>query len=316
MKKRGLFLLLFFLVLIVGSGCNKDAAFIEAEYLFDDKETIADFVDPEWEKIEEFLALIARKEIDTIDKFYLYGSEVGYEKVPATNYGYLSFYTNTDLEIIEEIVPLTNTKIRPGKMRANTKYIVIHNTGMASPVMTASRLSKSINNSTRQASWHFTVDDKEVYQQLLLDEIGWHAGSPEGNNYGIGIEMAVYQGIDLNMAMRRTAKLTAWLMLQYDLGIESVKRHYDFSGKHCPQVLMEAGRWEEFLELVQIEYYGQKYFSDVEFIWESLSAELMDNDGKIFSTSGKSGSVRYRVLVNYQGKLRTFEFVSGLKALI
>lgn len=316
MKKKGLFLLLFFFIFIVGSGCNKDATFIEGEYLLDDKTSMADYDDVEWEEIEEFLDLIARKEIDTIKKFYLYGSEPGYEKVPATNYGYLSFYTNTDLEIIEEIVPLTNTHIRPGKMRAETKYIVIHNTGMASPVMTAARLSKSINNSTRQASWHFTVDDNEIYQQLLLDEIGWHAGNPEGNNYGIGIEMAVYQGIDMNMAMRRTAKLTAWLMLKYDLGIENVKRHYDFSGKHCPQVLMAGGRWEEFLELVKIEYYGQKYFPEAEFIWESLSTELLDNDGKILSTSGNGGTVKYQVKVNYQGKTKTYEFVSNLEAFV
>jgi hypothetical protein len=294
MNKK-IFLLFLFVFLLMGiSGCNKGQKFIEEAYILDPKEALdlhsSKFEDdPEWKEIENFLHMIAKKDIDTIDRFYLYGSEPGYEKVATQNYGYLPFYTNEEVEIINEIVPKSNTDIRPG--------------------------SQSINNSNRQASWHFTVDDHEIYQQLFIDEIGWHAGNPEGNNYGIGIEMAVYQGIDLNMAMRNTAKLTAWLMLAYNLEIKDVKRHYDFSGKNCPQVLIEAERWEEFLDLVEIEYYGQKYFSDVEFIWESLSTKL-DDEGKIISKAGKGDNVSYRVKVNFNGKKKIYQFASYLEKMI
>lgn len=312
MKK--IFMPPFIILILVMSACGEDRSFIEDEYIVRN-EAADQERDGRWEEVEGFLEMISEREVKT-QRFYLYGSEPGFEKVPAVNFGYIPFYTNEELDIIEEIVPMANKNVRPGKMRAETKYIVIHNTGMASPVMTASRLSKSLQTSTRQASWHFTVDDREIYQELLLDEIGWHAGTPEGNNYGIGIEMAVYQGIDFNAAMRRTARLTAKLMLQYDLDLGDVKRHFDFSGKNCPQVLIESHRWEEFLGLVEMEYLGQKNFSDVTFIWESLTPAVLDNEGRVVSKSGEAASLRYRVRVILDGQERAYEFASLLKSLV
>ena len=308
-KKIGI---IFFLILVfVGSGCTNSTlndSILESN--FSQEET-----DPKWNDIEQFLKQIAMEDIETIPLFYLYGSEVGYERVKSTNYGYLPFYHHSDLEIIDEIVPMSNLHIRPGKERSQTKYIVIHNTGMASPTMTAKRLSQSINNSTRQASWHFTIDDKEVYQQLGIEEIGWHASTTEGNNYGIGIEMAVYQGIDFNQAMRNTAKLTAQLLILYDLTIDNVKQHYDFNGKNCPQVLREANRWQEFLKLIEIEFYAQKYLSDVEFVWTSLSPDIIDDEGRIVSRLGLPREVKYQVEVKFQEQVRTYFFKSKLQDL-
>lgn len=313
-KKIWIFLLILFLGLY---GCgNSNATFVSDDYIIEEEAMMINNAknQEKWEEIETFLEMIAVENIETIPLFYLYGSEAGYEKVKAVNYGYLPFYTNEDLEIIEEIVPLTNKAIRPEENRQATKYIVIHNTGMASPQATAKRLSKSINSSTRQASWHFTVDDREIYQQLGIEEIGWHAGAPEGNNYGIGIEMAVYQGIDLNQALRKTARLTAQLMLAYNLDLEDVKQHYDFSRKNCPQVLREANRWPEFLRLVEIEYYGQKHLADVSFTWKSLTPEIIDDQGKVINQSGLEAMTRYQVQVSYGDDVRTYTFNSKLEA--
>ena len=262
-----------------------------------------------WKDIEDFLNKITDREIATGD-FYLFGAEKGYEKVLAANRGYLPLYRNEELEIEDGVVPASNTFIRPGRNRYKTKYIVIHNTGMASPVMTAERLSRSINNSTREASWHFTVDDNEIYQQLRLDEVGWHAGAKEGNEYGIGIEICTYQGIDFNDAIRRAAKLTAKLLIDYNLGLDAVKQHYDFSGKNCPQVLREAGRWEEFLELVEIEYLGQSKFSAVKFEWRSESPGQLDNNGRVI---GNADAVRYQAEITYRGETRVYKFTSRVK---
>ena len=33
----------------------------------------------------------------------------------------------------------------------------------------------------RTASWHFTVDDKQIYQHLPTNENGWHAGDGDGS---------------------------------------------------------------------------------------------------------------------------------------
>ena len=261
-----------------------------------------------WNDIESFLDLIHKNNINTME-FYLFGAEKGYEKVEATNDGYLPFYQQKSPQIIDEIVPASNTYIRPGRSRKSTKYIVIHNTGMAAPTANADILSRSINNSTRAASWHFTVDDNNIYQQLGIDEVGWHAGNKEGNEYGIGIEIWVYKGIDFNTAMRNAAQLTAKLLIDYNLEFDAIKQHYDFTGKNCPQVIREAGRWEEFIELVKIEYLGQTKFADVGFKWFSMSPQVFDNHGRIIK---KTNQIRYRVEVMYQGKTQDYYYTSQI----
>jgi len=269
----------------------------------------------DWDEITTFLNSITKVDINTIDEYYLFGYEEGYERVPTQNRGYLPFYDNGEMEIIDEIVPMTNTYIRPGTNRTETKYIVIHNTGMAAPTATAKNISSSLQNSSRQASWHYTIDDKETYQQLGIEEIGWHAGDREGNNYGIGIESAVYEGVDFNIVMRRLAKLTATLLIDYNLGFDDVKQHFDFSGKNCPQVLREANRWDEFMDLVRIEYYGQKYLSDVVFVWKSLSPTIIDDYGTVINHPGNQINVSYQVTVTKNSETRVFTYDSILKNL-
>ncbi len=39
------------------------------------------------------------------------------------------------------------------------------------------------------------------------------------------------------------------LIRVYDLDIGSVKKHEDFSGKHCPDILLSEGRWDEFVAM-------------------------------------------------------------------
>lgn len=268
-----------------------------------------------WDQITQFLHAISKPEINTINQFYLFGSEAGYERVNSQNIGYLPFYDEEPMTIIQEIVPMTNLNIRPGRNRTETKFIVIHNTGMAAPTATAKQLSKAIQNSTRQASWHFSIDDKETYQQLGINEVGWHAGESNGNNYGIGIESCVYQGVDFNQVLRRLAKLTAKLLIDFDLGFEAIKQHFDFSGKNCPQVIREANRWDEFLDLVQIEYFAQTQLKDVNFVWESLTPVVLDNEGKVIHHPGTKTKVSYRVSVTYNNETRTFDFESMLNNL-
>ena len=205
--------------------------------------------------------------------FYLYGCEEGYYQVKTTNYGYLPFYRNDELKVTEDILP-DDSPLKANRMRTSTNYVTIHNTGMAHPTATAYGLNEYIHTTDRVASWHFSVDDKEAYQELKLGEVGWHAGDGSryygqywesggvwciggGNNNSVGLETCVYSGVDYNMVMRNTAKLVAKLLVQYNLSTSLVRQHYDFSGKDCPQVLRQSGRWAELLELIELEYYAR-----------------------------------------------------------
>jgi len=297
---------------------------------------LAGVFNTKWEEIEAFVRLIAKKEITTISRYTLYGYEVGYEYVPTRSFGYLPFYFNYNI-MSKAIVEIPNTlyspsgsvQIRSGRNRTETRYIVIHNTGMAHPTATAQGVSHYFQTTERQASWHYSIDDNELYQSLPLEEIGWHAGDgsgvglssglynngiplTSGNNFGVGIESCVYAGVDFDMVMRNLAKLTAELLIYYSLNFDDIKQHYNFSGKDCPQVIRQAKRWDEFLTLVKIEYYAKKHLSDVEFEWVSLSSDVLDDKGRIFNHNGMKQNVSYKVIVRYNSEIKEYTFTSNL----
>lgn len=142
---------------------------------------------------------------------------------------------------------------RPGELR-KIKYIVIHETGNTAKGSTAKGHSDYLKGGgAGNVSWHYTVDDSEIYHHIPDNEVAWHAGERTGNTYGVGIELCVNSDGDFNKTFENGAKLTAYLLETYDLEIEDVKQHFDFNGKNCPQTIRETGRWEEFLS--RVEYY-------------------------------------------------------------
>ena len=231
------------------------------------------------------------------------------------------------MEIKVDLLP-DSSPLKPNTLRTATKYVVIHNTGMGHPTATAEGLNEYIHTTDRIASWHFSIDDKETYQHLGLDEVGWHAGDGSttylnpgsggiggGNQNGIGIESCVYAGVDFNKVMRRLAKLAAMLLIEYDLGINDVKQHYDFSGKDCPQVIRQSRRWNELLELIRLEYFAQTELKDVSFEWISLNPEIMDNEGTVINHPGEETEISYKVKVTYNGETKEYTFNSKLLEL-
>jgi N-acetylmuramoyl-L-alanine amidase len=161
------------------------------------------------------------------------------------------------IPVITDFVP-KDTMERPGQVR-KIKFIVIHETGNPGRNADAeshnSYLHREAGN--QQKSWQYTVDDHEIYYHIPDNEIAFHAGDglakDGGNLNGIGIEMCINPENDYEQTLKNTAKLTAMLLKAYDLDIGSVKKHEDFSGKHCPDILLSEGRWEEFVDMVEAE---------------------------------------------------------------
>ncbi|MBP0979095.1 MAG: N-acetylmuramoyl-L-alanine amidase [Oscillospiraceae bacterium] len=162
-------------------------------------------------------------------------------------------------KIIQDFIKL-GSKCRPGKKNPK-KWIVIHETGNSSPKAGAKNHSNYIKNLAIQnktyLSWHYSVDDKEIYQHIPDDEISWNAGDGQkiggGNMAGISIEICVNSGSDFKEALNNAAYLTGYLLLKHNLDISAVKQHFDFSGKNCPQKIRESNLWNEFLK--KCEYY-------------------------------------------------------------
>jgi uncharacterized membrane protein len=261
--------------------------------------------DVKWEAIDDFLDLIFMEQIKT-QRYTMYGAT----SYTTHNYGYLPFYTEARSVILDGMVPFAD---RPGMIKTETRWVVIHDTANTNVGANAEMHTRYIK-SNPGVSWHYSIDDQETYQHVPNNEVAYHAGAKEGNYYGIGIETCLNQGIDYNVVMRRTAKLTAELLIEFDLSLYNVRQHYYYSGKDCPHVMRAANRWNEFLNLVAIEYFAQTKLNDVSFVWESLTPEVLDNTGKVINTLGAASEVMYKVTVTYNNESREFTNTSTLLA--
>jgi hypothetical protein len=163
----------------------------------------------------------------------------------------------TRLDIIVDLIPRANSN-RPGTPLHPSK-VTIHNTDNEEPGADAhahAQYMKGADAQARKVSWHFTVDDHSIYQSLPVDEVGWHAGTHEGNRQSIGIEICENRGIDQAAANDRAARLTALQL--HDLGLDpgrDVVQHHDWSGKDCPKLLRNPpSGWTNFLAQVRAHY--------------------------------------------------------------
>lgn len=146
------------------------------------------------------------------------------------------------------------------------KYIVIHYFGSLS---TAKNLGKYWENTFAAASAHYGIDHNgDKYQYVEDEDIAWHCGGvsnykhPEcRNSNSIGIELAVrkrntktlnatdkdwyFEDATVNSAI----ELVKMLMKKYNIPADHVLRHYDVTGKICPNPFVyNTGSitWEKF----------------------------------------------------------------------
>ncbi len=151
------------------------------------------------------------------------------------------------LNIVQDLIPAGDSN-RPGT-RLNPTYLTIHNTDntrQGAGAAAHARYAKGADARKRKVSWHYTVDDRAVYQSLPTNEVGWHAGS--GNNVSIGIEICMNTDMQVAPAYERAALLVAVLAKKHDINILSrLVQHNHWTGKHCPRVLRDKPNgWEEF----------------------------------------------------------------------
>lgn len=162
-----------------------------------------------------------------------------------------------EIPVITDLLEIGSNR-RPAIER-EIRWIVIHETDNREPSAGAYNHDLFLHSDDSQVnSWHYTVDDSEIYHHLPDNEVGWHAGDKKtengGNMTGIGIEMCVNQGSDYEKTLENTAKLVATLMVSYNLTMDEVKFHQDFTGKICPHRLITEGRVKEFRLMIDKEY--------------------------------------------------------------
>lgn len=148
---------------------------------------------------------------------------------------------------------------RPGTLR-EIKYVVIHDTDNTSTGANAKNHANYLENTAKETplSWHYTVDDHEIFHHLPDNEMAYHAADGEveggGNKNGVAIEICVNEDGDFEKAFVNGANLAAYLLNEYNLTPADLRQHNDFSGKNCPRTIRESGRWQEFINLVTERY--------------------------------------------------------------
>lgn len=141
------------------------------------------------------------------------------------------------------------------------KYIVIHYVGATGSALANTKYFKSVY---RGASANYFVDANDIYCCVDPSNTAWHCEGPLyaktkhpyygkcKNSNSIGIEMCcekINKKLHINdKTIANTKKLVMWLMDKYDIPASNVIRHYDVTGKSCPNAngLLTDSKWKKF----------------------------------------------------------------------
>jgi N-acetylmuramoyl-L-alanine amidase len=142
---------------------------------------------------------------------------------------------------------------RPAHPMLQPSTITVHNTG--NPTSTARNERDWLTNptNTRTASYHIVIDEHQAIECIPLSENSWHAGDgsvlASGNRTSISIEIC--ESGDYAQTLDHAAELIAKLLAERGWGIDRLRRHFDWSGKICPRLMYDKGKWTGWLQFKQ-----------------------------------------------------------------
>lgn len=148
-----------------------------------------------------------------------------------------------------------------GRGGNSIKYIVVHYTaGNGDTAMNNAQYFH--NNSGLQASAHYFVDEHSVVQSVRDTDGAWHCGGPLESSHhplhnicmnrnSLGVEMCSDKVngkyVITAQTVDHTVELVRWLMDKYGIDVDHVVRHYDVTGKDCPEPwVRDESLWRKF----------------------------------------------------------------------
>lgn len=153
--------------------------------------------------------------------------------------------------ITEDFIPI-NEYSRPGEVLPEVNNLFVHYT--ANPRTSAAQNRSYFENigitGERSVSAHFVIGyNGEIIQCIPLNEIAY---AVKGRNYdSISIECCYLDedGKFTADTYQALVRLSAWLLKEYDLTPQDMRRHYDEGGKKCPLYFVEhEDAWEQFIK--------------------------------------------------------------------
>ena len=135
------------------------------------------------------------------------------------------------------------------------KYIVIH--------FTANNGDTALGNTNyfkeyRGSSAHYFVDENNIYQSVEDKNIAWHCGANKykhsycRNTNSLGIELCSRKDSNgkyyfKDKTVENAVELVKMLMTKYNVPATNVIRHYDVTGKNCPEPFVRNIKaWQNF----------------------------------------------------------------------
>lgn len=142
------------------------------------------------------------------------------------------------------------------------KYLVKHYVGATGGALAN---CKHFRDTYIGASAHYFVGHNgEIWQCVEDKDVAWHVGAKKykhrycRNSNSIGVELCVRRDASgrwyYTEATKKAAiELFAYLMKKYNIPISNVLRHYDVTGKVCPEPdVLSAPIWDTFKTELQI----------------------------------------------------------------
>jgi len=168
-------------------------------------------------------------------------------------------------------------------------YIVLHYTGNNGD--TAKANCTYFSGANRSASAHYFCDESSIWQSVAEGDTAWHCGTSGTyrhavcrNANSIGIEMCSWRDSGgtyyiLPETVERAWQVTRYLMEKYDIPADRVIRHYDVTGKTCPEPwVRESAQWTAFLERLKEETMTQEQFNEMMKVYETAQAAASTPD--------------------------------------
>ena len=136
------------------------------------------------------------------------------------------------------------------------QYIVVHYT--ANNGDSAEGNGNYFAQTNKKTSEHYFVDENTIVQSVFDENTAWHCGAKSyrhekcRNDNSIGVEMCSEKDSNgkyyINEQTQNTAiKLIRVLMKKYNIPLENVLRHYDVTGKLCPEpFIRNQVQWLDF----------------------------------------------------------------------
>ncbi|EUJ29592.1 peptidoglycan recognition protein family protein [Listeria cornellensis] len=161
------------------------------------------------------------------------------------------------IEFTQNLVPSSKYSIKcPNVMIA--KKITIHNT--YNDAKASNEVSYEVTNAN-QVSFHIAVDDLGAIQGIPFNRNAWHCGDGAngyGNRNTIGVEICYSKsgGSKYTKSEQNAIKYIAALCVQQGIvaTTDTIKKHEDWSGKHCPHRILDEKRWATVQKAIIDEY--------------------------------------------------------------